>query len=176
MIIFDTETTGLIENEALPLEAQPRILELGALRVDFQLNVIEEFSALIAPPGYRVSDEIRAITGITQEELDARGRPFPLAVLQLARLFREDDTLMAHNLRFDLMMLVYELRRIDWQFRFPFPTQHIDSLTLFPGKLSEWGEKCGWKEPQRHRALDDCRLLLHCYATHVAEEEAKWNR
>lgn len=32
MIYFDTETTGLIKNAALPLNLQPRIIEIGALK------------------------------------------------------------------------------------------------------------------------------------------------
>jgi len=176
MIVFDTETTGLIDNEALPLESQPRIIEIGAIKVNFQLEVIAEFHALVRPDGYQLSDEIIAITGITQEELNARGRPFAAILPALAGFFRGEEELLAHNLRFDLMMMVFELRRVDWQFRFPFPSRHIDSLTLFPGKLSEWGVKTGWPTPQAHRALDDCRLLLHCYRALVAAEEASWAR
>ena len=47
MIIIDTETTGLIQNEALPLDMQPRILEIGVIKVDpSTLNPTEEYSAV----------------------------------------------------------------------------------------------------------------------------------
>lgn len=175
MIFFDTETTGLIENESLPPEMQPRILEIGALKVDFQLNELARFHALLRPPGYVITPEIAAITGISQEELERDGREFPEVVPELYDFFAGCGTLVAHNLRFDLMMLVYELRRIGWEHRFCYPRQQLDSIALWPGKLAEWGEKCGLPT-QTHRALGDCELLLGCYRAHIAEEERKWNR
>lgn len=177
MIILDTETTGLIQNEALPLDMQPRILEIGAIKVDSStLEPIEEYSALLLPAGYELTDEIKAITGLTMEELRARGKQFPLVVPRLAQLFLGEDTLLAHNLRFDLMMLVFELRRIDWQYRFPFPRCHIDTTTSYPGRLSDWAKETGYPLEQAHRALDDCHMLLHCYRHFIAKQEGAWTR
>lgn len=174
MIIFDTETTGLIENETLPWELQPRILEIGALQVDYQLNEIGRFHALLRPPGYQLTEEIGGITGLTQTEIDS-GREFPEVVPALYDFFCGDGIMMAHNVNFDVMMLVYELRRIGWEHRFAYPRQQIDSMVFWPGKLSEWGVKCGLPA-QRHRAIADCELLLGCYRVYVGEQEARWTR
>lgn len=175
MIFFDTETSGLIENESLAVERQPRILEIGAIKVDSQLEVIERFSAILLPPGYEITPEIEKITGLTQKALVAAGKQFPEIVPRLCNFFLGSEALVAHNLRFDLMMLVYELRRIGWEYRFPFPRQHIDTLAMWPGKLADWGASNGLAK-QEHRAMADAQLLLDCYRIRIGEEEAAWTR
>ena len=169
MIIFDTETTGLIENEALPLSSQPRILELGVLKVDFALTVLDEFTALIRPDGYEMTEVINKITGITQEDLVSKGVAFARALPGLRRIFLGEDTMLCMNSRFDQMMLAYELQRIEQHYRFPWPHVHIDAREMSGGSLQDWAKCLGIESQQRHRALDDCILLLECYRKYMAD-------
>lgn len=175
MIIFDTETTGLIANPYLPLDQQPHIIEIGALRVNLALEVEEELSVLIHHPGVAIPEASRAIHGISQETLELHGKPPAEAFAALARFARGEDTWLGHNIAFDRDMLVFELRRLDWMTRFPWPWVWIDSMQAWPHRLSAWGEHYQLK-PQTHRAIDDCRLLHECYSRHIEETERQFTR
>ena len=49
MIVFDTETTGLPLTHSAPLESQPKIIEIAVFKLDFDMNEIERFEALVNP-------------------------------------------------------------------------------------------------------------------------------
>lgn len=175
MIVLDTETTGLITNEALPLDMQPLVIEIGALKVNLAMDVEEELSLLLYRPDFRLSEKVQEITNLDDAALREGGVPPAKAIAALAEFCLGEHTLLAHNLRFDLMMIVFELRRLGQEYRFPFPRAHIDTHVLWSGRLQEWAEKYGLGT-QRHRALDDAKLLLECYRRHIAETEGKWSR
>lgn len=166
MIFFDTETTGLIDNELLPLKQQPRIIELGALKTDETGKEIDRINFLINP-GMPLPGIITKITGLT--DADLKDQPAFAEVLPLvAEFFLGERTMLAHNARFDLMLLVFELRRLDKQWNFPFCSEVIDTRTKWHGKLADWVKKV--KGPdfiQPHRAIGDCELLRDCWFAEI---------
>lgn len=172
-IIFDTETTGLIRNEATPLSQQPQIIELGAVKVDVaesmrsgNLTVIDTFSALVNP-GVPLPEIITKITGLKDEDL-AEAPSFIEVLPSLQRFFLGAGEMMAHNARFDLMMLVFELRRCGKEFQFPFCPALTDTLSFYPGKLANWAKEVkGEAFVQTHRAVDDARVLADCWWSQV---------
>lgn len=176
MIFFDTETTGLIDNEGLPLAQQPEIIEIGALRVDGpasvqrgELVVLEEFSTFVRPKALPLPPIITKITGIRDEDL-VEAPLFIEVYSALARFFGKEagEEMLAHNARFDLMMLVFELRRYAKEHAFPYCCRCTDTKAFWPGKLADWGRKVkGDQFVQPHRALDDARLLAECYFAEV---------
>lgn len=162
MIFFDTETTGLIDNESLPLSQQPRIIEIGALKTDEKGNELAAFNVLINP-GRPLDAVITKITGLTDADL-ARAPGFVEVLPELIDFFTGERLMLAHNARFDLMLLVFELRRLDRQWRFPYCAEVIDTKTRWAGKLAEWALKVkGPDFVQTHRAIEDCRLLRDCW-------------
>ncbi len=162
---FDTETSGLVKNETLPLDQQPYIIELGAILTDNDGGIITEYGQLIDPPIEVLDADITKITGLTREAL--RGQPVFADVLPgLMDLFFRADVLAAHNLPFDLSMLVFELRRVEYEHRFPYPRHWLDTVPLSGGmSLADWGKKSLGADcqTQRHRALEDVRLMLSCW-------------
>lgn len=162
MIFFDVETTGLIENEMLPLKQQPRIIELGALKTDEAGTELARINILINP-GMPLPAIITKITGLTDDDLKdkpAFGEVLPTVV----DFFLGERKMLAHNSRFDLMLLVFELRRLDKHLNFPFCPEVIDTRTRWHGKLAEWGKKVkGPDYVQAHRAIGDCELLRDCW-------------
>jgi len=165
MIVFDTETTGLIEHEALPLEKQPRIIEIGAVLVRGGQEV-DYFSSLVNP-GVPLSPDIVRITGLRDEDL--KGAPTFIEIYgALNRFFQGEDEVVAHNCRFDQMMLVFELRRFGLEHSFKYPMRWVDSRTVYPGRLQRWAQE---RDPtfvnQTHRALDDARLLARLYHNEI---------
>ena len=163
MIVFDVETTGLITNEALPASFQPRIIEIGAVKVDKEFNVIDTFETF-CDPGGTLPGEITQITGITDEML--KGAPLFIEIYgSLAAFFLGESAMAAHNARFDQMALVFELQRCGMEWRFPYCVNILDSKSIYPGKLADWAREVkGADFKQQHRALDDAMVLRDCIA------------
>ena len=100
LVFVDLETTGTAPTG-------DRITEIGIVRVD-DGEFVDEWSALV-DPGCSIPEEIRALTGISNEMV--RGKPtFPeLRREVLERL--EGRVFVAHNARFDYGFLKHEFRR-----------------------------------------------------------------
>ena len=167
MIIFDTETTGLIQNMAVPLKQQPHIIELYALRLDDRnLEPVNEWHSLFHVK--ELSDEVVDITHITLDMLkDAP--PFINKVFELANFFLGERIMIGHNLSYDRDMLAIELKRLDMVMRFPWPQRHIctveatESLLGYRMSLSALHEHLfgtGFKEA--HRAANDVEATARC--------------
>lgn len=132
MIIFDTETTGLIEKGAVPLTKQPFIIELFAAKLDddnVESGEIVESIHFLAKPPIPLSPKITEITGLTDEDLkDAK--PFAAFYKELVDFFFGERVLVAHNLAYDVGMMTLELRRLDRMTRFPWPPEHKCTMEL----------------------------------------------
>ena len=168
MIFLDFETTGLNSPSAANLALQPRIIEIGAVKVDEHFNEVAVFTELINPE-VPLTSEITRITGIQQHDLDGK-RTFRVVVTEVAEFFVGERTLVGHNLEFDLSVLHHELRRTGWERRFPFPPEQICTVD---GSLHIKGHRLKLTElyalttqrtlQQTHRALDDVRALVECF-------------
>lgn len=163
IIIFDTETTGLLLPSSVPLNEQPRIIELGALKIDFSGNQLGMLSQLINP-GVEIEPKITKITGIKNEDLI--GRPSFSEYLENLKIFFSDATMMiCHNANFDVSMLKLELRRCECN-DFNIPKNIICTVQEY---YSSFGYRPSLKVlyqrhmrvplQQTHRALDDAKAL-----------------
>lgn len=164
MLILDTETTGLTVGGIEDPKEQPHMIEVAVVSV-VKLEEVAQFSSLVNP-GIPITPEITKITGLTSADLE-NAPTFPDIVPQLIEIFRADpdNCLVAHNLSFDLDVLIFELRRIGWEHRFPYCRHQRDTVTESGGKrLINWAREC-LNDPgiaQTHRAMDDVQLLLRC--------------
>ena len=183
MIIFDTETTGLIESYAIPLKRQPRIIELFALKLNDSLlrDLAREPQVAHSPErlaGWleeleqgtwhslfkaRINEEIQGITGITPEMV-ADAPSFAERWESLADFFCGESYLGGHNLPYDRDILAIELRRLAAEFRFPWPRHHVctvehtedrQGFRLGLAQLHE--ELFGEGFAEAHRAENDVR-------------------
>ena len=99
-ILFDTETTGLLLPSTAPLEKQPYIIELGAVKVNEHGAVLGQLEQLLLPP-VPITAEITKITGIQQA--DVADKPtFAEFLPRLIQFFSgaghtRADTLICHN-------------------------------------------------------------------------------
>lgn len=101
-LIFDTETTGKADfNKPATDEAQPRLVQLGAMLLDEELRTVAELNVMIKPVGFTIPDEVAKIHGITQAKADKYG----IDELQALQMFKSlcglSKRLVAHNIRFD---------------------------------------------------------------------------
>ena len=108
LVLFDTETTGL-------LFARDEIIEFAAVVVeqrDGQPVVVEEYDELISlRPGSTVPPMIEQLTGITTQDLAEKGIPKAQVCADIARMMAGNTLLLAYNAHFDLSFLFYMLLR-----------------------------------------------------------------
>lgn len=167
MIIFDTETTGLPKPSAAGLDAQPRIIEFAAVKVDKKLKVIDKLEFL-CNPGIPLDAVITKITGLKDSDLEDK-HPFAVHYEALCNFFLGEDSMLAHNVNFDRQLLEFDLTRIGKQFNFPWPANHLCTVEATYHlknrrlKLVELYEMAKGKPlAQTHRAMDDVEALLDC--------------
>lgn len=164
IIVFDTETTGLLMHPDAPLSKQPKIIQFGAVLLNEHGVVVEELSEMINP-GEAISDEITKITGITNQEL--RFAPgFTQVFPRIKNMFDKSFAVFAHNLPFDKAMLFNELERHNI-IGFPWPKQeyctagmHKDFWGRNPKLIKLYEATMGMPLAQTHRALDDVMALV----------------
>jgi DNA polymerase-3 subunit alpha len=167
-LVFDTETTGLpprkksVHSDYL---LWPRIVQIAWGIYDGEC--ITATSHIIKPDGYIIPDEVIAIHGITNEIAQSEGTPIKSALDEFYAALRDVDTLVAHNIEFDIDCILAESYRIAQKI----PTYHtkINSLKDKPRictKLSSTNYckipnkfKSGYKWPrldELYQKLFDC--------------------
>lgn len=167
-LVFDTETTGLTLPSAAELKAQPKIIELALAEIetrDAHAPVLMRERVWLIDPREPLTEEITKITGL--KDSDLAGKPtFAEALPEIAAAFLGAHGLCAHNLPFDLAMLVNELRRCGREHAFPYPPEQLCTVAAFHHlkgrnlKLTELYEhSLGRPLAQTHRAADDVRAL-----------------
>ena len=125
MILFDTETTGLVKPYASPLKDQPRMIEYAFLKLDDKkpAKEIARLTGLINP-GIPLPNEITDITGLKDD--DVKGAPsFSRMYPEIAEFCLGERHLVGHNVKFDVDILNFDLMSIQKAQQFPWPPNHI---------------------------------------------------
>ena len=159
LVLFDTETTGL-------LYSRDEIIEFAAVVVEL-LNgvptVVREYDELVSlSPGGFVPPKIEELTGISTQDIRERGLPKTRVCRDIAEMIQGNTLLLAYNAHFDLSFLFYMLLRSGDP---PIlkGKDKLDLLTVyrarhaFPHKLCSAIEQYGLsgKVVNSHRAVDD---------------------
>lgn len=112
-LIFDTETTGLVDF-ALPIseEKQPHLLQLAALLVDDE-EVLAELNVILYWPDLKeISKEAIAVHHLTLARCHKKGVP-PLKALQdFDGMVRLASCVVAHNVEFDDVIMRAAYHRV----------------------------------------------------------------
>ena len=164
LVLFDTETTGL-------LFSRDEIIEFAAIvveRVDGAPKVIREYDELIAlSPGGFVPPKIQELTGISTADLRERGLPKTRVARDIAEMIRGNTLLLAYNAHFDLSFLFYFVLR-HGDATILRGKDKLDLLTVYrdrrpyPHKLANAIDAYGLtgKVQNSHRAVDDVLATL----------------
>ena len=155
--VIDIETTGLSceKNE---------IIELSALKIRNN-KVVDEFTSLVKPGGH-INSFIRGLTGISDELVkDANDIT---KVLPDFISFIEDDTILGHNVKFDLRFIKHNLKK---HFQKDFNNTAVDTLKvsrkycteLTSHRLQVLAEYFNISTKGHHRALKDCEITNDVY-------------
>ena len=104
VLIFDTETTGLLPKNAG--EPFPDMIQLAFTLYDTDkgriTSVYNEYVEL--PPGVVISQKVTELTGITGE-MSAEGVPVEEALESFYTAYQDAEMLVAHNIEFDLKII-----------------------------------------------------------------------
>ena len=159
LVLFDTETTGL-------LYSRDEIIEFAAVvveRVDGVPKIIQEYDELVSlSPGGFVPPKIQELTGSSTQDIREKGLPKTRVCRDIAEMFQGNTLLLAYNAHFDLSFLFYMLLR-DGDPAILKGKDKLDLLTVYrdrhsyPHKLCSAIEQYGLsgKVCNSHRAVDD---------------------
>ncbi len=180
-LFFDTETNGLpLEQSFRTLYApqqyncynQVRLIELAYIITDDAGQVIKHVANLVKPAGFTIKNTY--IHGISHKEAYTKGHDIRFVLSALYQDLTEVDTLVAHNLNFDIHILLAECYRFGFigliqklgTKRYICTMKLGQQVTQFnkAPKLTElyfllFREH--WQ--QIHRALDDTQTCAICY-------------
>lgn len=167
-VALDLETTGLDPKKN-------KIIEIGAVHVKDDI-IIEEYQTMINP-GWKLSETVMELTGITDEELtDASTIDEKIGEFLD---FVGDRVILGHSILFDYSFL----KRAAVNHKLSFEVNAIDTLKIARKYLSELPSRglhavCLYYgiEHKEHRALEDARatheLYLHLKDSFYNEETA----
>lgn len=165
-LIFDTETTALIQNRLVAEANQPRIIEFCGGLYDSEAQLIRELDFL-CDPGVPITEEITKITGIKPEDVAGKKR-FASHAADVRELIAEADVVVAHNLTYDMAVVNFELGRLQTAVEWPVDlvctvegTEHLLGYRLNLSALHQFL----FDEPfsGAHRAKVDVTALARCY-------------
>ena len=159
LVLFDTETTGL-------LFSRDEIIEFAAVvveKVEGVPKVTREYDELVAlAPGGFVPPKITELTGISTQDLRERGLPKARVCRDIAEMIAGNTLLLAYNAHFDLSFLFYMLLR-DGDPSILKGKDKLDLLTVYRDRHSYPHKLCNaidvygltGKVVNSHRAVDD---------------------
>lgn len=121
ILIFDTETTGLAPyaqrgkglEHPKNIEAwrDCRVVQIAWMICDSCGGVKKERDYIIKPKYFMIPDEAAKIHGITQQKAKAEGVALVTVLEELLADLKTCDLLVAHNIQFDLGVVLSEIYR-----------------------------------------------------------------
>lgn len=168
-VFLDIETTG-----GSPLDS--RITEIGALRVE-EGRVVSTFNQLVNPEQH-VPGFITRMTGISDDILwDA---PLFRSVAADLELFLDGAIFIAHNVNFDYSFIKAAYRGCGTNFNKDRLCTAQLSRRLYPDQprhnLDTIIARHGFTVKDRHRALDDAKVLWEFYQKALSEHGLELHR
>lgn len=122
ILVFDTETTGLIQNKNGPLSNYPYITQFSFIVYDIEKESIRSsFNAYIKiPSSVMIPEVVTNLTGIDNEKCEKEGIPITQALGIFYHAANLCDCIVGHNIDFDIQMVNAETMR------------NMKNLTIFP--------------------------------------------
>ena len=165
--VIDIETTGLSPYN-------DEIIELSGLKIRNN-KVVEEFSSLINPQR-DINLFISNLTGITNTML--KTAPQIQDILPKFIEFISDDTILGHNIRFDMGFIQNKLQKY---FNKSLNNKTIDTrniaktkLNLGSYKLTNIAQQYDINTENNHRGLKDCYITYEVYNNLTGKTEPEF--
>ncbi len=166
--IFDTETTGLIENRLRKINLQSEIIEFYGCLVDLaDGNKEDEYYTLIKPKAYPMKQDVidKTKTMLTNEML-AVAPSFSDVADNIRERLEKAPAVIAHNAAFDREIVDIEMQRLGKSVYWPQTictieqTMHLKGARLSLTSLHD--HLFGEKFEDAHRAKNDVSALVRC--------------
>lgn len=161
-IIFDTETTGLIENRTLRLDRQPHVTEFYGCDLDLDTGVVRREVQRLCKVPVKLEAKIVKITGITNEMLENES-PFDPEIIDF---IESGEMVIAHNLSFDKDMIDIEAERLNRKVIWPVGVCTVEQTIGMKGHRLSLSllhkELFGEEFAGSHRARVDVEALSRC--------------
>lgn len=166
IVFVDVETTGFSARDG-------RVIELGMVKVE-NGKIVDTFSELI-DPGQEVSWQTTRVTGITTS--DVFGQPQFRYIIDRVEDFLDGALFAAHNVDFDYSFLSEEFLRSGSKLTLDrFCTVRL-SRQLYPEHRSHSLDSViarhGYVVSNRHRALDDAKVIACFFMDHLTDAPDK---
>lgn len=164
-LVFDTETSGLIENPARRLEVQPEIIAFASCFIipsedSIYGDYYKEFK-----PRKPIGADITKITGLTNEQLN-KCDYIDSHLEHLINLLENAPVIIGQNVRFDMSMIELECQRYGKSIAWPTAidlVQHAIHIEGYRLKLGDLYMKLfGRTFADAHRADVDCQMTARC--------------
>jgi DNA polymerase-3 subunit epsilon len=178
-IFIDTETTGLPimigynryhPYYQLEYYEKSRMIELGYMIYDCNNNKIKEFNKLIKPNNFEITNT--EIHGITNEQAINEGVDIIDALKELEQDLKQADSLIAHNINFDINIILSEASRAKCSKLVESLHKKVKKCTFKSAQniykknfklINLYSHLFNKEIIQEHRALSDVKILVDCY-------------
>lgn len=170
--VADIETTGFSPDKG------GRIIEIGAVKIDKDGNIVDKFSEFVNP-GMKITKKITDITSITNEMVE--DADYVGQVISRFWDFIRGTTMVFHNAAFDWdRFLLYNFSLIGLNLPHNYPcldTLEIDKV-LFPNEkkhtLDQMCERLNVVVENHHRAIYDAEMTAKAFIKLRQMSEEKW--
>jgi len=111
ILVFDTETTGFLRGTVWTAESQPHVVQFAGVVLDDELRRIHTFAQIVKPEGWEIPEQAADVHGITTEYAMKHGWPSSHVLRWFDDAFHECETIVGHNVDFDMGMMHVEHAR-----------------------------------------------------------------
>ncbi len=151
------------------------IIEIGAVKLDEDLNEISTFSGFVKPSiGKKLRGSVKKLTNITNDDV-LGGEPFTQAFSDFRKWIGSQPTLILTWGDGDIRVLIENYKYLNGIAFIPFLTDYVDLQTFVQRRVkTEKGQQIGLGKAaealgiddttfSHHRALDDSKLSAECF-------------
>lgn len=184
-IIFDLEWNNAYSYAAK--KAINEIVEIGAIKLDRNLNVVDTFKQLIKPAiSKTLSSHFSKLTNITLQEIKAQGIPFKDAFKEFSLWSKGEDNVFLSWSNSDLYVLQQNYMYFFGISNIPFLSNYCDAQKYCMSFIKDSCDgqqislsNCAdffqieFDSTNLHRALTDCYLTVECIKKVYSESSIK---
>ena len=113
VLVFDTETNGLIPRKYSSNDKMPYILQLAGILYDTESNTILDTinDYVNISEDIEIPEQVTKVNNITKELLNEKGKNIMDVMNTFYNLLEKCDILIGHNVDFDVKMIKLEFQR-----------------------------------------------------------------
>ena len=173
-VIFDLEWNNAYDYKLR--KGMNEIIEIGAVKLDEKLNIVDTFKQLIKPKlSSKLSSRFKNLTHISMDEINKSVIAFENAISDFARWSGKDNSIFMSWSNSDLYVLIDNFKKFIGTSSIDFIKKYVDlqkyCQSFIEGSssnqisLSRCAEifEISVDTDNLHRALEDCFLSAECY-------------